>query len=265
MTIGSSHIGLDQKSPVPLFHQLLSRLRDDILSGTYHAHFKLPSEPELCRLYGVSRATVRMALDKLVEQRLVYRHQGKGTFVSAPEPQLMLLTDPSFARELRLRGVEPALRTLVAATQCAPAAVLQHMPGVESSTFYVERVILGDGAPWGIARMHFHPNYRLSAALFDSGQTMIEVLLNYVGARIVDAQYLYLQPVLIEPRDAELLEVGAGTPGLDVARLLIDQNGLAAVHARTLFRGDRCRALFSSRDAAVADPFAAFAERRRPG
>ncbi|MFN8556350.1 MAG: GntR family transcriptional regulator [Dehalococcoidia bacterium] len=245
---------LDQNSEAPLFHQLLSILRDEILGGAYHPHDRLPSEQELCRRHGVSRATVRMALDKLEEQRLIYRRQGKGTFVRPPEPRLSLSTDPSFARELRLRGVEPGLRTLVIGRRRMPAAVAVHFPDTDGAAFYVERLILGDGAPWGIARMCFHPAYGLSSEHFQAGSLMIDVLHDARRVRIVDAFYLYLEPVVLTDREAELLDVRPGAIGLDVARLLIDQHGRVAVHARTTFRADRCRLLFSSRETAAAEP-----------
>lgn len=234
---------------VPLFHQLVARLREEILTGVYRPHDQIPSEPALCRIHNVSRATVRAALDKLVEQRLIYRRHGKGTFVSAPEPQLTLLTDPSFAREMRIRGVEPDLRTIVAARRRIPAAVGRWMTGACGSTLYVERLILGDGEPWGIARMYFHPALDLVSQHFESGGTMVEIMLDARGTRIVDASYLFIEPLLIDEREACHLNVAPGTPGLDLARLLVDQTGRVAVHARTLFRGDRCRVLFSSREA----------------
>lgn len=240
---------LDPSRSVPLFHQLVARLRDDILGGVYRPHDQLPSEPALCRLYDVSRATVRAALDKLVEQRLIYRRHGKGTFVSPPEPQLTLLTDPSFAREMRIRGVQPELRTLLAGRRRIPAGIVRWMPGACRSTLYVERLILGDGEPWGIARMYFHPALELVSQHFESGGSMVEIMLDARGSRIVDATYLFIEPVLISEREACHLSVEPGTPGLDVARLLVDQSGRVAVHARTLFRGDRCRVLFSSREA----------------
>jgi len=243
---------LDGRSFIPLFHQLLSQLRDDILSGTYQPHDRFPSEPELCRLYGVSRATVRAALDKLVEQRLVYRLQGKGTFVSEAEPQLLLLTDPSFSREMQLRGIEGTVATLLAEERQAPAAFLAEMEGEEGTAFYVERVILGNGEPWGLAWTYYRPDYGLTPADFLAGGVMTEVLVKRAGVRVVDARYLYIEPVLIGQFEAHLLGVDAGAPGLDLVRLLIDHRGKVAVHARTLFRGDRCRALFSSRAGTAA-------------
>lgn len=240
---------LDQSRSTPLFHQLVARLREDILDGIYRPHDLLPSEPMLCRQYDVSRATVRAALDKLVEQRLIYRRHGKGTFVSAPEPQLMLLTDPSFAREMRIRGVKPDLRTITIGRRRIPSNVARWMRGAEGSTLYVERLILGDDEPWGIARMYFHPTLDLVSQHFESGDTMVEILLDARGSRIVDASYLYIEPVMLTEAEASHLDVRPGTPGLDVARLLVDQSGRVAVHARTVFRGDRCRTLFSSREA----------------
>jgi GntR family transcriptional regulator len=240
---------LDQSSPTPLFHQLVAHLRDDILQGVYRPHDQLPSEPALCRSYQVSRATVRAALDKLVEQRLIYRRHGKGTFVSQAEPQLTLLTDPSFAREMRIRGVEPSLRTLESGRRRMPASVARWFPGTDGSAYFVKRLMLGDGEPWGIVRMYFHPALELASGHFETDELMIDILLDARNVRIVDASYLSIEPVLINEAQAQQLKVDPGSPGLDVARLLVDQTGRIAVHARALFRGDCCRVLFSSREA----------------
>ena len=240
---------LDQSSSTPLFHQLVAHLRDDILQGVYRPHDQLPSEPSLCRQYQVSRATVRAALDKLVEQRLIYRRHGKGTFVKEPQPQLTLLTDPSFGREMRIRGVEPSLRTLESGRRRMPAAVARWFPDTDGYAYFVKRLLLGDGEPWGIIRMHFHPALELASGHFETDELMIDILLDSRNVRIVDASYLYIEPVLITEAQAQHLRVDRGSPGLDVARLLVDQTGRIAVYARALFRGDRCRVLFSSREA----------------
>ena len=81
------------------------------------------------------------------------------------------------------------------------------------------------------------------------GLELRRILLDARNVRIVDASYLYIEPVLITEAQAQHLKVERGSPGLDVARLLVDQTGRVAVHARALFRGDRCRVLFSSREA----------------
>ena len=73
---------LDTAALVPLYRQLSERLAQAIVSGEYAAGAALPTEFALCETYGVSRITVRKALDELVGRRLVERRRGVGTFVA---------------------------------------------------------------------------------------------------------------------------------------------------------------------------------------
>ena len=68
----------------PLYRQLYKNLRDDIAGGHYEPSKRLPTEPELSRKYKVSVTTVRQAVSLLVSERLVYRRQGRGTFIASP-------------------------------------------------------------------------------------------------------------------------------------------------------------------------------------
>lgn len=72
----------------PAYQELARTLREQILSGELRAGDRLPIEPELCRLHGVSRSTVREALRVLSSQHLVTTTRGVsgGTFVVHPEP-----------------------------------------------------------------------------------------------------------------------------------------------------------------------------------
>lgn len=78
-----AEIKLDKQSPIPLHTQLLNQLRQLILGGEWTSHEQLPSEPELVRQLGVSRATVRKALESAEREGLLYRVAGKGTFAEA--------------------------------------------------------------------------------------------------------------------------------------------------------------------------------------
>jgi len=68
----------------PLYIQLGSVLEQAIVNGQYKPGDKLPSENELCKMYGVSRITVRQALGLLLQKKQVYSAHGKGTFVQTP-------------------------------------------------------------------------------------------------------------------------------------------------------------------------------------
>ena len=80
---------LDTNNAVPLYEQLRVALRERLDSGVLDPGERLPSETELCQKYGVSRITVRRAVDELVEEGILERRQGKGTFV-APKRRISI-------------------------------------------------------------------------------------------------------------------------------------------------------------------------------
>jgi GntR family transcriptional regulator len=71
-----------RKGPIPLYYQIKNILKSRILSNEFKEDQRFPSETELCSQYAVSRATVRQALSELVREGLIYRDQGKGSFVT---------------------------------------------------------------------------------------------------------------------------------------------------------------------------------------
>jgi len=73
---------LDRSSFVPLYHQLYEVLKEQIDAGRWTPGDLMPSEPELCRHFTVSRMVVRQALGILEDDGRVVRHRGRGTFVS---------------------------------------------------------------------------------------------------------------------------------------------------------------------------------------
>ena len=73
---------LDRTSFEPLYHQLHQLLKRRIESGDWPSGTLVPSEPELCRHFGVSRMVVRQALAMLEDDHQVTRSRGRGTFVS---------------------------------------------------------------------------------------------------------------------------------------------------------------------------------------
>jgi GntR family transcriptional regulator len=89
----------------PLHRRLESRFRTAIASGTWDVGTRIPTERELVQQYGVSRHTVRQALDRLVQDGLIERRTGAGSYVrSAPRPD-PLAPWMSFSAILGRRGV----------------------------------------------------------------------------------------------------------------------------------------------------------------
>ncbi|ENX21845.1 hypothetical protein F892_01083 [Acinetobacter vivianii] len=87
----------------PLYDQVYQALLQQIVDGIYQIHQQLPSEKELSELFNVSRITIRQALNQLQLEHLIYKIQGKGTFVSAPK---------SFQNISELQGFAEAMTDL---------------------------------------------------------------------------------------------------------------------------------------------------------
>lgn len=103
---------LDKGSHTPLYLQLLMHLVRLVETGELKPGNKLPSERELAERLGVSRITARQAIETMLERGLVYREQGRGTFVA--EPKLRGLRGfTSFSEDMRQRGMKPSSRILV--------------------------------------------------------------------------------------------------------------------------------------------------------
>lgn len=75
---------LNKNSATPLYRQLSARLAEQIQNGEYQLGDKLPSEREFSEQLNVSRITARQAIEALLESGLIYREQGRGTFVAEP-------------------------------------------------------------------------------------------------------------------------------------------------------------------------------------
>lgn len=84
MDLNETLSGIDRKSPTPAHAQIASILIAAIEAGNLVPGTRLPPERALCSICGVSRSTVRQALDAVIARGLIEKHQGRGIFVTAP-------------------------------------------------------------------------------------------------------------------------------------------------------------------------------------
>ncbi|MDR0386553.1 MAG: GntR family transcriptional regulator [Treponema sp.] len=98
---------INKKSPIPVYHQLTLILRKKIISGDWAEGAKIPKEESLASEYGVSRVTVRQALDTLEKENLISRKKRLGTFVQkVPQPVIHDFSLPSvLCAKLGQRGI----------------------------------------------------------------------------------------------------------------------------------------------------------------
>ncbi|MGQ7298124.1 GntR family transcriptional regulator [Quadrisphaera sp. KR29] len=146
--------GIDRSSPVPLYQQLAEQLRAAIADGTLAPGSRLENEVAVAGRLGLSRPTVRQALQELVDGGLLVRRRGVGTQVVHPHvSRSMALT--SLHDDLARSGRVPRTEVLGHASAPAPpelAAALGLAPGAEVVT--VRRLRLADGEPLALMTNH---------------------------------------------------------------------------------------------------------------
>ena len=146
---------IDRNSKLPLYHQLYQILRGNIWRGKWEPGDMIPPESELTERYGVSRTTVRQVLDMLVNEGLIYRQQGRGTFVAHPTVEQTLVRIVSFTDDMVQRGFKPGTRVLSAKLIPAPEDIARRLeiaPGEELAC--IKRLRLADEEPMSIEESH---------------------------------------------------------------------------------------------------------------
>lgn len=139
---------MDRKR-VPQYKIIEKDLRDSISIGQYKPGDMIPAEIELASSYGVSRVTVRKALDHLTAQGLLQRAAGVGTFVKSQVikekvPQLLGFTD-----EITQMGMEPSTKVLAFELIKVPKQLYQILQlDKDEMVYYIQRVRYANGTPF---------------------------------------------------------------------------------------------------------------------
>jgi GntR family transcriptional regulator len=199
----------------------------------------VPSERALAERYGVARMTVRQGLDRLAAKGLIYRIQGRGTFVAQPKfTQSHVLT--SFTEDMRARGMVPGSAVLAQEIVSAPEIAARELgidPG--DSVVLVERIRTADGEPMAYERAYL-PAGRFAGLEEEdlSGRSMYELLQTRWGIRLRDARQR-VTVVTLNGEEAKLLNVPAGRPAFLFQRTTHESTGEVIEYVRSLYRGDR--------------------------
>ncbi|WP_058235828.1 GntR family transcriptional regulator [Devriesea agamarum] len=196
----------------------------------------IPSERSLCERFEVSRMTVRQAVDAMVNEGLLVRVQGKGTFVAQPRIDLQPRIQ-SFSQEMRSRGMIPSSKVLTATQELASVKVAASL-GLEvgAPVYLVRRIRLADGIPvadettWLPAELL--PGLIATAVPFSLHEELEER--GYAptwGEDVIEA-------VVLDDDGAEVLSVECGSPALKISRRTFAES-VPVLFSVSYYRGDK--------------------------
>jgi GntR family transcriptional regulator len=139
---------INYESKVPLYYQLREEIKKKILNGTYKENDLIPSERELGEQFSLSSTTVRRALNDLVQEKLLERKAGKGTFVRMSKVKRDLRKVLGFTANMQEMGLSPSTRVLSKKIVSANAFARQRL-GLEKGAMVVKinRLRLANDVP----------------------------------------------------------------------------------------------------------------------
>jgi GntR family transcriptional regulator len=201
---------IDPDSPVPKYFQLREILLDLIESNELPIGAAIPSERELCQRFGLSRMTVRQAVDYLVSEGRLHRVPGKGTFVARPKIEMRLQLT-SFSDDVRARGMEPGSRDLDRRLVEASAHLAREL-GIRrgDGVHFIERLRTADGEPLCIERAHIPASLAPGLDGHDLTNRSLYALLESRYGLVLDAGELTIDAGIADPSDADLLKLPRG-------------------------------------------------------
>ena len=227
---------LEPSSPVPLYHQLERTLAERIASGTYGEG--LPGELELVAEFGVSRGTVRQALDRLSRRGLIVRHRGRGSFVAPIPLEYPVGRFYHFAHEMSERGIVESSRVLARAVVRPPRRIARRLEiAPDSRCVRLVRLRLAGDRPLLLETSHIPE--ALAPALRDADLTRGSLydVLEASGVRL-NRVTEEVRAVTLAAAEAEPFGLEAASPALALERLAWARDG-AAEHRLVLAPSDR--------------------------
>lgn len=227
-------LALNRGDPTPLYEQLRRSIRNAIEQKQLIADEALPAERDIATDLGVSRITVRKAVDGLVEDGLLNRRHGVGTFVSSRIQKSMAALS-SFSEDITSRGWQSRSEWLrKTEDRLTPGESLSLGLPPDHRVFRLDRIRFADEKPLAI-EYSIVPATCLESA--DDIGTSLYRAMERAGQRPVRALQR-IQAIAFDRDQAELLQVQAGDPGLVIERRGYRQDGELVEVTQSWYRGD---------------------------
>lgn len=233
---------MERKRKQPLYDQLVDLLKEQI-ENQLKPHDMLASERELSDKYGLSRTTVRLAMQELEKMGYIYRQHGKGTFVSAISQEATNLTGGySFTEQMKSLGKEPETKILAYQIVEATKYFAEHLHlSLGEKVIKVKRLRSADGLPMMVERS-FLPYKKFMTLTKEKLQEkpLYDIFAQYYSETIKLADEEFYASI-VSDKDAKVLDVPYSAPSLNLVRTTYNINNEVIEFTLSVARADQFR------------------------
>lgn len=203
-----SEFEIDSSNPLPLYFQIKEDIKSKIESGQLKEGEYLPSEMKLMKQYGVSRPTIRQAVDLLCQENYLEKQRGIGTLIKENQPEVRNLNDLlNFNEEVQSKSF--IYSTEVLGFEVIPASsALEDIFGRNEDFFYkIKRLRIVEHKPAELVTTYIPKSIMSNLQDFDlSKHSLFDILTKETGLQLGHAEKV-LKAVNVSEEDARLLKV----------------------------------------------------------
>ena len=232
-----------EDTSIPLYEQLTSYIKIQIQAGVLKPGDKMITENELCEILNVSRTTVRQSMNKLVEQKFIYRYRGKGSFIADQKVKQAINYLYNFTEDMRKLGTVPSsivLKSEVVNLEEGGIRQSLRMPESHSTVFHLARLRCADGVPMLFENTYI-PYYLCNGIeQYDfSNVSLYHTLSGQYGLNLYHAKET-IEAIVLEKSDAELLQCKPKSAGYKIQRVSNLDSGYVYEYTSSVTISDRC-------------------------
>jgi GntR family transcriptional regulator len=235
--IGAKTMVLDKNSSIPAYSQLKAIINNRIQSGEYAEGGIIPSERELAKHFGISRMTVRQALNEMVAEGVLVREKGIGTFVSKRKIQQKNIS--SFSETVRAKGMVPSTKVLYFKKETAGDDISAKLDISKNEQVYaVKRLRLANGIPVGLEQVYIPVSFCPDLESHQLEASLYQLINDRYGIRI-DYMDNIIEASVTTAEERKLLKINTSTPVLRISGVSYISGGRKFSYEKDIYRGDQ--------------------------
>ncbi len=232
---------VNKDSVVPIHTQLSSIIREMIESGELKEGDSIIPERELCNIQNVSRMTVNKAISNLVSDGILYRVQGKGTFVSKQKKKYQFSNVKGFTDVMKEKGIK--IKTDILSFEMEiPSELIKVKLGINDDSTNVYKIVrlrYTDGEPFAIEVVYLSETMckGFTKGMIDNN-SLYKILKETYNHKITKATQS-IEPIILCEDESKLLEAEEGSLALKIQRNSYDIQGEPIEYTISVFRSDK--------------------------
>ncbi|MFW5941953.1 MAG: GntR family transcriptional regulator [bacterium] len=239
-------IEIDRNSPTPIFRQIEDYILQEIQNGDLGPGDRIPSQYELARQCQVSRATVQKALDRLIQEEMLYYQPGKGIYVAEHGERQRLPILQSVGQSLRSLGYTVRADLLLVEEIPASHSVGQALQLPEKTEMiHIKRLLYVNDEPIMLQDVYVEAERFRAIRDYDLRQESLMEILQEIDDLYLAGSSVALGSNVANWEDSRTLNVQPSSPLLTVEEIDFDEERPFRF-SRNKLRGDRFRAVAST-------------------